>query len=151
MRRRITHRGRWVVLAPAVVLGTLLLAMTACDGEHADDWVVVHANMLEGSSTAGGPVDQCTLQPKTETASLPTCMLIENGKKIGFANYFNDGNGGQPVTLRFNSGAFGVPEITLQYEERKVLEVMQTPSMFFQITIVFGGGHGGPVMIPKSP
>ena len=53
--------------------------------------------------------------------------------------------------MKFNSPVFGVAQITLKYEEQRVLEVTQTPSQFFQITIDIGGSHGGPVMIPKVP
>jgi hypothetical protein len=163
-----------VALAVVLVVGSSLLVMSGCNGSvdeqegitqgppesptpesqgsvSADEWVVIHANRVEDSSTPGGPVDLCTSPAGKEIAWLPACLKIKAGDTIGFANYYRDDEGGKPVTVELEPVYFGVAEIVLGYTESAVLEVIETPTQAFNINIVLGiSGHGGPVMIPKE-
>ena len=152
MRVSVARRVPPPVVVAIVILGASLLTLVACNGGEADDWVVIHANRVEDSSTGGGPLDECETTVGLEVAYLPNCMFIEQGDEVGFANYYNNNNGGQQVKVELDATVFGVSEVTLEYQETKVLEVVHTPAGFFELNIkIPTGDHGGPVMIPQPP
>lgn len=157
MRNRRIGPGMIASVAGALLLGVSLVMVGGCtpvspQPATADDWVVIHANRVGTSSTAGEPWDGYTVPPGGEIAWLPTCLTIKAGKRIGFANYYRDDEGGQPVTVELEPAYFGTDKIELAYGESKVVEVVETPAKTFAINIVLKNTpHGGPQMIPKEP
>lgn len=156
MRTPVIRRGRPTVLVALLMLGGSVAALSGC--KTADEWVVIHANRMRqdvpATASAEEQANRCREPAGKEVASLPYCVIIDTGQKLGFVNYYRDGDGPHDVIVSIKGADISKSTFTVRYSKRKVVKVLTKPStppvVTFEV-VGLSGEHGGPIILPKLP